>query len=588
MAEDRIPRRLAAIMAVDVVGYSRLMGEDEAGTAAAVRAHREAAGPLVASFGGRLVKTMGDGLLLEFPSAVAAVECALAIQTLMTERNADVHDAQRIVYRVGVNVGDVLIEGDDILGEGVNIAARLEAACEPGAVLISGAAHEQVRGRVAAEFFDLGEKALKNIALPVRCYALGPVGPRAAPAEGARPPRLSLVVLPFANLGGGDAHEYFVDGVTESLTTDLSRIRGAFVIGRNTAFTYKGRAVDLKRIGRELNVRYALEGSVQRGGDRMRVNVQLINAESGHHLWAERFDKPLADLFDMQDEIVSRLAVALNVELAAAEARRAQRDPSPDSMDHYFLGLALLNKGVTPQNDSQAKLCFQRALRADRANVDAQVGLARVDLREATGGLSSKNLDGLFADAENRLLDALSAAPDHAEGHLYLGHARMHTRRAVEGIASCERALTLNRNLAYAHTLIGLGKIYAGRPKETEEHIQHALRISPHDSYAYMSIYVAGFAKSQLGEWDNALVRFRRSIEMNRNLSLAHFLMASTLVRLGREDEARVSVAAGCALIPGFTISRARGWMAFSQEPNYLASVEAAIEALRHAGLPEA
>src|SRR6204780_3060220 len=286
-------RRLAAIMAVDVLGYSRLMGEDEAGTARAVREHREAARPIVAGFGGRIVKTMGDGLLLEFPSVVAAaVECAIAIQKLLVERNPDVPEAKRIVYRIGVNLGDVLIEGDDILGEGVNIAARLEAIWEPGGVLMSSTAYDHVRGKIDADFVDLGEKALKNIARPVRTYAIKLGSASVAPAPSAAAPnnqglpRLSTVVLPFVNMGGGAEQEHFVDGVTESLTTDLSRIRGAVVTSRNTAFTYKGKPLDVKTIGRELNVRYVLEGSVQRGGNRMRVNVQLIDAETGNHLWA--------------------------------------------------------------------------------------------------------------------------------------------------------------------------------------------------------------------------------------------------------------------------------------------------------------
>jgi TolB-like protein/class 3 adenylate cyclase len=379
-------RRLAAILAADVVGYSRLMGEDEAGTVRAVREHREAARPIVAGFGGRIVKTTGDGFLLEFPSVVAAVECAIAIQKLMVERNSETPDAKRIVYRIGVNLGDVLIEGDDILGDGVNIAVRLEGLCEPGGVLISGAAYEHTRGRIDATFVDLGEKALKNIARPVRVYAFG-LGQGAststpAPAPGAAqeksaPPRLSIVVLPFANIGGDPSHEHFVDGVTESPTTDLSRIRGSFVIGRNTAFTYKGKAGDLKQIGRELNVRYLLEDSVQRGGNRMRVNVQLIDAETGNHLWAERFDKPLADLFDMQDEIVARLAGALNTQLVVAEARRAEQTPTSDSMDLYFQGVAWFYKGLTPHNMVQARSYFDRALIADADNVDALIGLAR-------------------------------------------------------------------------------------------------------------------------------------------------------------------------------------------------------------------
>ena len=252
------------------------------------------------------------------------------------------------VTRIGVNLGNVLIEGEDILGDGVNIAARLEGICEPGGVLISGAAYDHVRGRIDADFVDLGDKDLKNIARPVRVYAvkigLGSAGPAPSVSEPnkQRPPRLSLVVLPFANIGGGAEQEHFVDGVTESLTTDLSRIRGAYVVARNTAFTYKGKPLDAKTIGRELNVRYVLEGSVQRGGNRMRVNVQLIDSETGNHLWAERFDKPLADLFDMQDEIVARLAGALNAQLIAAEARRAEQAPNPELDGPYFQGHGLV------------------------------------------------------------------------------------------------------------------------------------------------------------------------------------------------------------------------------------------------------
>ena len=422
-------RRLAAILAIDVVGYSRLMGEDEAGTARAVREHREAARPIVTDHGGRIVKTMGDGLLLEFPSIVAAVECAIAIQTLMVERNADTPEDKRILYRIGVNLGDVLIEGDDILGDGVNIAARLEGLCEPGGVLISGTAYDHVRGKIDAHFVDLGDKDLKNVARPVRIYGLNTgseISPIALSAfePGRRgPPRLSIVVLPFANIGGDPEHEHFVDGVTESLTTDLSRIRGAVVIARNTAFAYKGKRHDVQTIGRELNVRYVLEGSVQRGGNRMRVNVQLIDAETGNHLWAERFDKPLADLFDMQDEIVARLAGSLNAQLVAAEARRAEQAPKPDLIDFNFQGLACFNRGVTPDNLARAHSFFDRALAADPGNVDALIGSGLVDLIE--GALSFvADPNAAFAAAEAKLTKALSSVTDHALGRTWLGLCR--------------------------------------------------------------------------------------------------------------------------------------------------------------------
>jgi TolB-like protein/class 3 adenylate cyclase len=455
-------RRLAAILAVDVVGYSRLMGEDEAGTARAVREHREAARPIVADHGGRIVKTMGDGLLLEFPSVVAAVECAIAIQKVMFERNAGTPEAKRVLYRIGVNLGDVLVEGDDILGDGVNIAARLESVCEPGGVLISSTAYDHVRGRIDADFADLGEKDLKNIARPVRAYAAKIGVASAAPTPSAvalskqGPSRLSIVVLPFANIGGGAEQDHFVDGVTESLTTDLSRIRGAVVIARNTAFAYKGKPLDVKTIGRELNVRYVLEGSVQRGGNRMRVNVQLIDAEAGSHLWAERFDKPLADLFDMQDEIVARLAGALSAQLVAAEARRAEQAPNPDSMDLYFQGLAWFNKGLTPDTVAQARSFFERALSADPDNVDALIASARA---ESLAGalLFVPDPTAAFFAAEAKVTKALSSVPDHARGHMTLGIVYMFTGRAAEAIAQGEHALELDRNLAVGHAFIGGG-----------------------------------------------------------------------------------------------------------------------------------
>src|SRR5277367_837578 len=271
---SRVERRLSAILAADVVGYSRLMGLDEVGTLNVLRGHRAVSNALVAKHGGRIVKTMGDGVLIEFPSVVDAVECAVAIQAVMAERNEGVPQDRQMLLRMGINLGDILIQGDDILGDGVNIAARLEGIAEPGGICVSASAYDQVRGKVAVEFVDLGEQTLKNIARPIRAYAVGPSANAHQTAPPSSAPRLSIVVLPFANIGGDPEQEYFVDGVTESLTTDLSRINGTFVIARNTAFTFKGKAVEVKKLGRELNVRYVLEGSVQRGGNRMRVNVQ--------------------------------------------------------------------------------------------------------------------------------------------------------------------------------------------------------------------------------------------------------------------------------------------------------------------------
>ncbi|HTR15109.1 MAG TPA: adenylate/guanylate cyclase domain-containing protein [Roseiarcus sp.] len=595
-------RRLAAILAIDVAGYSRLMGEDEARTAKAVRERREAAAPIVRGFGGRLVKTTGDGALLEFPSIVAAVECAILMQKMMAERNAALPEGKRILYRIGVNLGDVLIEDDDILGDGVNVAARLEGICESGGVCVSGAAFEHVQGRVAVDFAELGEQSLKNIARPIRAFALSPETIAAAgldmpeatapskrlpsASERCEPPRLSLVVLPFANFGGDPEQEYFVDGITDSLTTDLSRIRGAFVVGRGTAFTYKGKAVDHRQVGRELNIRYLLEGSVQRGGARMRVNVQLIEAESGNHLWAERFDKPVADLFDMQDEIVARLANQLLGEFVTAEARRAATAPNPDSTDLYFQAAALLYRGLTPDILSEARALYERAFELDSANVDALVGVGAA--KALLGSLyMTADPASMLADAEETLAKALLLAPDHAVGHFCMGIVFCSTCRAQRGVEELERALAINPNLAAATAFMGLAQAYVGRAQEAEAYVREAMRLSPRDPLIYAWFSHLGEAKACLGEFDQALPWVRKSIGANRNLPWNHFLMASCLAHLGRIDDARKEVLAGLALDPDFTIGRHRSLLE-SDNPVYLAQRERLAEGMRLAGVPEA
>jgi TolB-like protein/class 3 adenylate cyclase len=588
-------RKIAAILAADVVGFSRLTGADEDRTLARLRALRsDLIDPTIAVHKGRVVKRTGDGVLVEFRSVVDAVRCAIEVQNGMVERNEGVPLERRIEFRIGIHLGDVVEESDgDLMGDGVNIAARLEGIAKPGAICLSEQAFWQVKGRLDLAVHDLGPTQLKNIAEPIRVYSLqvgAPAVAKPAPAaapEKPGPPRLSILVLPFANIGGDPEQDHFVDGVTESLTTDLSRLRGSFVIGRNTAFTYKGKAVDLKQIGRELNVRYVLEGSVQRGGNRMRVNVQLIDAESGHHLWAERFDKPLADLFDMQDEIVARLANALNAQLEAAEARRAETAPNPDSMDLYFQGQAWFNKGWNSDCLSQARSFFDRALLADPGNVDALIASARADAVYAS--VSSVNDPiSVFAAAQAKLTNALSSVPDHARGHQVLGVVEIYTKRALHGIAECEHALALDRNLAHAHATIGFGKILIGRPEETEAHIIEALRLSPRDTLAYIWMAYAGMAKNQLRTYELASAWFRRSIEANRNFPVAHFSLAAAVAALGRLDEAHSAVKAGLAVDPSFSISRARAnWSTISDDPTYLSQLGSHLEALREAGVPE-
>jgi TolB-like protein len=437
-----------------------------------------------------------------------------------------------------------------------------------------GAVQEVQRPAVAAVLAD-SERSYPGIAGPDRSDA----------AASILAPRLSIVVLPFANFGGDCEQDYFVDGVTESLTTDLSRISGSFVVPRNTAFTFKNKAVDVKQVGRELNVRYVLEGSVQRGGNRLRVNVQLIDAETGDHLWADRFDKPITDLLDMQDQIVSRLANMLNAQLIQVEARRSERLTHPDAMDLCFQGWAYENNGTTAEYMTQAQVFFDRALALDPGNIEAMVGSARVEAAIGSN-LMDDDWTAHFTAAEALLIRALSLAPNHARAHSVLGLVQSSTNRAVQGIAECERALVLNCNLADAHAFIGLAKLFLGRSEETEAHIHEALRLSPRDSNAYRWSMFVGLSKLALGADVEAVAWLRRSIEANRNHPVPHCFLAAALAMLGSLDEARAAAQTGLVLNPTFTLRRFRS-SAKSNNPTYLAGRERMYEGMSLAGVPE-
>jgi TolB-like protein/DNA-binding winged helix-turn-helix (wHTH) protein len=404
-------------------------------------------------------------------------------------------------------------------------------------------------------------------------------------SEHREPPRLSIVVLPFATIGADTEQECFADGVTDSLTTDLSRIGGAFVIGGSTALTYKGKATDVRQIGRELNVRYVLEGSVQRGRDRVRVNVQLLEAETASHIWAERFDKPIADLFDMQDEIVSRLANGLGQELSRAEASRAERAVNPDSMDHYFLGRADMRKGRTVAILDSARLHYDRAIELDQDNVDASVARAWIDLAFVGSWLSEDRRERLLS-AEAHINNALKLKPDSANAHCALGALRVFSNRAEQGVAECERALAIDGNLAAAHAHIGMAKLLLGRNEETEAHILEAFRISPRDERAGGWMVIAGAAKFHLSRDEEALERLNRSIELNPNTSFPRFCLAAVLPYLDRVEDAREAARTGLELNPSFTIARFRS-QTLSDHPVYLAGRERMYEGLRLAGIPE-
>ncbi len=586
-------RKLAAILVMDIVGFSRLAGADEDRILARLRTLRsDLIEPTISVHRGRVVKRTGDGAIVEFRSVVDAVRCAIELQHGLAERNAGLPTERRIDFRVGIHLGDVVEESDgDLMGDGVNIAARLEGIAKPGAICLSEDAYRQVKGRLDLMVSDLGQTELKNIAEPIRVYSLevgaaaqaSPAPSVAAVADPA-PPRLSIVVLPFTSLGVDVEHELFVDGVTESLTTDLSRINNAFVVSRNTAFTYKGKQVDAKQIGRDLNVRYILEGSIQRGGSRMRVNVQLIDAITGNHLWADRFDKPMGDLFDMQDEIVSQLANQLRPELLAVEAKRAETVADPDSVDLYFQGVQWFNKGG-PDNIERARGYFERAVALDPTNIDALVGAARADVLVGAIYTTEHRAERL-ADAEALLIKGVSIAPRNYWAHMWLGFIQIQTNRASRAIGELEQALSLNRNLGAAHAWIGQAKITMGRAEEAEAHVDQAFRLSPSDAVAFIWTHIRGLAKLHLGADEEAVALFRRSVDASRNYPLTHFYMAAALAHLGRLDEARAEVKAGLALAPNYSIARFLT-MAESDDPTYLKQRERILEGLRKAGVPD-
>jgi len=587
-----VTRKLAAILVADIVGYSRLAGADEDRILARLRALRsDLIDPSISVHNGRVVKRTGDGVLVEFRSVVDAVRCGIEMQNGLVERNAGLPDDRRIQFRIGIHLGDVVEEADgDLMGDGVNIAARLEGISKPGAIALSEDAYRQVRGRIEFAVSDLGLKELKNIAEPLRVYSLEvgvPAEARPAPLESppqkSGPPRGSIVVLPFASLGGGEEQEQFVDGVTESLTTDLSKLANIVVVARNTAFTYRGKPVEAKQVGRELNVRYILEGSIQRGAGRMRINTQLIDATTGNHIWADRFDKPMADLFDMQDEIVSRLANQLRGELIAAEAERAEHEPNPDSLDYFFRGVAAFNKGRL-ENVERAKELFEKAVELNPAHVDAIVGVARAEVLFALYRVNERA--ARLASAEAQLLKGLSIDPRNHWAHLWLGYVQVMTNRAKRGIGEFERALNLNRNIGVAHAWTGLAKIMLGRAEETEAHITEAFRISPIDGVTFLWKYIDGLAKLYLGADEEAVELFRESIDASRNFPLNHFHNAAALALLGRQSEAEAEARAGLAIAPEFTLAGFRV-TAESDNPVFLAQRERVIEGMRKAGVPE-
>lgn len=589
LATERVERRLAAVLAADVAGYSRLMGADEEGTLGRLKAVRKNfVDPAIASYRGRIVKTTGDGMLVEFASAVDAARCSIEVQRAMAAQNADVPQDVRIELRIGIHVGDIIIDDDDIFGDGVNIAARLESIAEPGGVCVSDDAYRQVRGKIETICDDMGPQNLKNITDPMRAWRLqidNASGPARASALAGSPPSLprkpSIVVLPLLNLSGDPEQEYFADGLTQSLTTDLSRFRGLFVIGRNTAFTFKGKPINLKEIGITLGVRYVLEGSVQRGGERIRVNVELIDAQTGGHLWAERFDRDRADLFEIQDEIGRRVAYSLSVQISKAERERGElaRSSNPDSVDLVLRALALMGTRSKELNDRIS--LYEQAAQLDPRNSDAWAGFARGKANLVFAGWSSNPGEDLrlAATASQKALDIDPNNPDalFAKGQVFL--ARRNFAAALEAY---EHACELNPSHPNYHQLRGVAKLGLGRSTEAIEHIHEAIRLSPRDFFIADFYMCLGWAYWDLGDHQQAKHWLERSIAQNSGIEATHFLLASTLLRMGQAEEASAVVKGVLNEKPHWTVQLCKLY------PTSTASQAGFLKDLQDAGLPEA
>jgi TolB-like protein/class 3 adenylate cyclase len=632
-------RRLAAILAVDVAGYSRLMGADEEGTHERLKAHRrELVDPKITEHSDRIVKTTGDGLLTEFPSVVDAVRCAAEVQRAMIDREAGTPKDRRIRLRIGINLGDVIVEDGDIFGDGVNVAARLEALAEPGGICISRMVRDQIRDKLAYDFEDLGEQSVKNIARPVRAYALRaeavadlsatslPIAIRrrhiaraavavavtaalaiaggtwwfwppkkpSPPAVAAtatiaqllQAPRLSIVVLPFANLSNDPDQQYFAAGITENLTTDLSRLANMFVISRNTAFTYQGKRVDTRQIGRELGVRYVLEGSVQRSGNQVRVNAQLIDAETDTHLWAERFDRDMGDLFALQNDITSQIAVALNFELIGAEAARPTA--YPDVLDFILRGRATLAKPATRDSYAEAVRLFENALALDPGSVEAQTWLADALSSPALAGMTDSPDD--IARAEGLIEQALAASPRIAFAHHVKGHLLRLRGRCEAAIPEYETALTFNHNAVGTRLGLARCKLLTGSIGETIPLVKQAIRLSPHDPS--IAVYYSPIAFVHLLEArvDEAIAWLEKARVAHPAHPISHAYLASAYALNGETERAAAELAETRRLSGGdgySSLVRLRA-VTYWGMPKIRALVEATYFAgLRLAGMPE-
>ena len=582
-------RKIAAILVADVVGYSRLAGADEERILARLRALRsDLIDPTIAIHHGRVVKRTGDGSIVEFRSVVDAVRCAIEVQNAMVDRNAGVSENRRIVFRIGIHLGDVMEESDgDLMGEGVNIAARLEGICEPGAVCLSGAAYEQVRDRVRETFIDLGEKVLKNVERPVRVYAAAL--DRAVGAEPATPSKHSglslpdkpsIAVLPFQNMSGDPEQEYFSDGISEDIITALSKLRWLFVIARNSSFTYKGKAVHMKQVADELGVGYVLEGSVRKGGNRVRITAQLNEVTTGSHIWAERYDRELADVFQVQDEITEAIVAAIEPQLYAAENFRAQRKP-PDSLDAWDLVMRALSHfwRVTRQDNVVAQALLEKAIAIDPDYGQAAGVLAASHMFCAHMGWA--DMASVASIAENAALAAIRADGEDPWAHLALGCVHLYSCRFDDSLAEFELALRLNPNFSFAQGYYGLTLSYCGRWQDAALAASRALRLSPRDPLLAIYNGIAAYAQFVGRNYDEAMRLARQAVRERADFVGAHRVLTSAAGMAGQTEVAAASLRELRRAQPNISLA----WIAKEMPIKLEAEREHYLEGFRRAGL---
>lgn len=585
MAQERIQRRLAAIMAADVAGYSRLMGEDETGTLANLKRLRsEVIDPAIEEHRGRVVKLMGDGALVEFASAIDAVECAVNIQREISQDNAETVTGNALTFRIGVNVGDVIIDGDDIYGDGVNIAARLEGLADPGGICISGMVFDYVKGKLDAGFEDLGPQQVKNIAEPVRAYRVAPVSiTRQAPDELALPEKPSIAVLPFDNMSDSHEQEYFSDGISEDLTTALSRFDWLFVVARNSAFSYKGGSIDARKVGRELGVRYLLEGSVRRAGDRVRVNVQLIDAKNDRHVWAERFDREMEDLFELQDDIVARIAATVGPEITLAEIDRLQQKRSGnfDAWDHYMQATAAYHR-LTKEDTEAAVAHLEAAIELDANFANAYALLALCHANIGIYGWTQPVRDAYQA-ARKHGETAFEMAPASPEAANALAFVLMNTGHAEKAIRIAKRAVELNPNFSEAHVTLAHALMYIGDLQGCLAECEIAERSNPRDTRGSWLSNTLGHAYFFLGDYDKAIEISETGLLEERSLVGTYVTLACAHAQLGHSQEARYYIDELLKVVPRYSLRALR------KNPMFVHPdlVQKLVDSMELAGLPE-